>query len=112
MNLNETYKGIPTVGVVFRNTKQPTEFERVYTYLIPAYISDIQAGDLAIVEDASGTYAIVTIKTVHEESKVDPKAPYRYKWLVGSINPTLYNELITLENQEIERLKEQSPTRV
>ena len=87
--LNATYKGVSTVGCVFRNTQYAQGHEQAYTYLVPEWCEYVDKGDLAIVEK-NGIYSIVTIVRVDDISQIDPNATYRYKWLVEVVSPDLY----------------------
>lgn len=104
------YQGTPTVGAVFRNTKYAENHEKTYTYMVP---EDMQPklGDLGIVEK-DGIYSIVTIVRVDKISLVDPKADYQYKWLVGIVDASVYNEKIVSELSVLNAMRAGMPDRV
>ena len=97
--LNASYEGGHTCGCIFRNTVYAQGHEQTYTYLVPEWLI-VEKGDLAIVEKG-GVYSIVTVNRIDETSKVDPNAPYRYKWLVGKVSPELYNARVEAENKSL-----------
>ena len=98
--LNVTYKGVQTVGCVFRNTQYAEGHEQTYTYLVPEWCYPFK-DDLAIVEK-DGIYSIVTIVRVDSKSQIDVNAPFRYKWLVDVISTVAYDDLVKRENNFIQ----------
>ena len=101
LKLNQTYEGVPTVTVIFLKTQYAEGHERTYTYLVPSHLNP-HMNDLGIVEK-EGVYSIVKIIEVHKKSAVDINANYRYKWLVGIVNPDVYNSILAQEDKLIEQ---------
>lgn len=104
------YAGQKTVGCVFRHTVAQQGHEKVYTYLCPDALTP-KVGDLGIVEQG-GVYSIVTVARVDEESRVDINAPYRYKWVLGFIDPEPYWEHLNDESFTLAEHNMNVPTRV
>jgi hypothetical protein len=67
-----------------------------YTY--KTHIEDFKVGDQAVV-DARGETKIVTITQVHKTPRLDPNAPYEYKWIICKVDRDEYKQLDRLKLQ-------------
>lgn len=80
-----------TVSVIFNSDS------KMYTYKTT---EDFKVDDFAIVPPTveGRPPRIVTVIEVHSVPRLDPNAQFDYKWVIGKVDFTDYNQLLSLEN--------------
>jgi hypothetical protein len=88
-----------TISFEFLNDRS----KKRYTYKVENE-TYVEVGDLVVVETVTG-YKLGCAKEVHASPKIDYKAPYEYKWIVGAISPEKFLEQRHKEHRQIKELK-------
>lgn len=83
-----------TVAVRFRDGNN----QKLYTYKVPNDVK-LEKDDMVIVDAPFSGVTIVDVKEVHTVPRINPNAPFDYKWIVAKVDLAAHRERLEREKE-------------